>query len=49
MQNADEDYETDKDILQRTINVCKKDVLYALKKVQKSPLNFQESLRNHKY
>lgn len=38
--SADEDYETDKEILRKTINVCKKDVYQALKHVQSNPLTF---------
>jgi len=35
--DADEDYETDDDILRRTIAVCKKDVLFALRKIKVAP------------
>lgn len=41
-QSADEDYETDSGILRRTIQVCKKDCLQALKFVDERPDSFQE-------
>lgn len=48
-QTADEDYETDGEILRRTINTCKRDCLVALRQVQDKPFSFQETLHNHKY
>ena len=47
-QHADEDYETDNDILRRTIHVCKKDVLKALNYCKENP-QWAKSLRNHKF
>jgi len=47
--NADEDYETDEDIMKKTIAVCKRDALFALKKVQASPNTFHEKLHNWKF
>ena len=38
--DTDEDYETDGEILRRTINVCKKDVLFALNKTRAHPNSF---------
>lgn len=38
--NADEDYETDKEILRKTKLVCKRDVFQALKFVLKHPSTF---------
>lgn len=48
-QSADEDYETDAEIMRKTIQTCKRDVLKALKKVMVEPTTFQKSLYNHKY
>ena len=47
--DCDEDYETDDDILRRTIAVCKKDVLFALKKIKVAPTLYQTTLGNYKY
>ena len=47
--DADEDYETDDDILHRTIVVCKKDVLFALKKINAAPNSYRLSLGNYEY
>jgi hypothetical protein len=47
--DADEDYETDEDILRRTIAVCKKDVLFALKKIKAAPTTYKSSLGNYQY
>lgn len=47
-QSADEDYETDAEILRRTVNVCKRDCLHALKKINDHPFSFMENLHNHK-
>ena len=47
--DADEDYETDDDILKRTIAVCKKDVLFALKKIKADPLSYKFSCGNYVY
>ena len=48
-QSADEDYETDTEILRKTIHVCKKDCFQALKRVLDNPKTFQQSLHNNKY
>ena len=47
--DADEDCETDCDILKRTVAVCKKDVLFALNKVKANPNSFKLSLNNHNW
>ena len=47
--SADEDYETDRDILRRTIQVCKKDCLFALNKQRIAPTTFHLGLSNNKY
>lgn len=49
LQSADEDYETDNDIMRKTIASCKKDVLIALKKTIDEPHAFFKSLYNNKY
>ena len=46
---ADEDYDTDPGILKRTIAVCKKDCLFAMKTVQNAPKTFQFALHNNLY
>jgi len=38
--SADEDYETDGEILRRTINVCKRDCFFVLKKIQDDPYGY---------
>jgi hypothetical protein len=47
--DADEDYETDDDILKRTIAVCKKDALFALKRIKADPLSYKFTLGNYVY
>ena len=47
--DADEDYETDAEILRRTIAVCKRDVLFALKTMQAHPHTYQLKLSNNSY
>ncbi len=47
--DTDEDYETDGEILRRTINVCKKDVMFALNKIRAHPSSYQLTLINNKY
>lgn len=47
--DADEDYETDEEILARTILVCKKDVLAALKRIKVAPNIFHLTLGNYQY
>ncbi len=47
--SADEDYETDQNILRRTIQVCKRDCLDALKYMMEQPNTFQMNLHNQKF
>ena len=47
--SADEDYETDAEIMRKTVLTCKRDVLFALKKMQAEPTTYHKTLRNHKY
>lgn len=47
--SADEDYATDSGILQRTIAVCKRDCLFALKTMHNAPKTYQLSLHNNLY
>lgn len=49
VNDADEDYETDEDILRRTIAVCKKDVLFAIKKCKDDPLSYKFTCGNYVY